>query len=499
MRLTAMLLAAIAACGDNRVVVDASTIHDTPPPDSPVVGLTVTILGVGAGSVSSDVGGITCANTGGTCTAELAPDTSVTLTAAAAAGYVFAGWRGAGCHGTAPCALTLSQSLAVEAVFAMPTFQSRRAVDGSDAASPHNDFNVWTVRTDGTGLQALTTITAASVFSNGQTWSPDGSHIAMSSNRALDGSDAGNTSIVASNVWVIDGDGMHLTALTQQTSSMQPAMVPAWSRDGTKIAYLQTLPVNAVQLWVMNADGSDAHVVVATQGGTTISTPVWSPDGTRLAFSSTLALDGSPTSAPISAFNIWVVGADGNNLVDVTATTAAGAHSLGPVWSPDNLRLAFYSLRAIDGSDAKQNTNNVWTANPGGGGLVTVTNYTTASAASPDWSPDGTQLVYASNGASNGTDTVVTQNIWVASPGGSDAIALAPITALGTSQSGPTWSPDGGTIMFHSQRALDGSDAKAASGVFNLWLMSSDGSNPRAITTGTAAATDSLFAQWPRI
>jgi hypothetical protein len=62
-------------------------------------GLTVSKLGTGAGTVTSNDGRINC---GSTCSATYNAGTSVTLTAAAATGSVFAGWGGAASCGTAP-------------------------------------------------------------------------------------------------------------------------------------------------------------------------------------------------------------------------------------------------------------------------------------------------------------------------------------------------------------------------------------------------------------
>ncbi|HEU5319634.1 MAG TPA: choice-of-anchor D domain-containing protein, partial [Methylomirabilota bacterium] len=56
--------------------------------------LTVSRSGPGSGTVSSAPGGISC---GSTCTAGFTEDTTVTLTAAAAAGSIFTGWSGGGC------------------------------------------------------------------------------------------------------------------------------------------------------------------------------------------------------------------------------------------------------------------------------------------------------------------------------------------------------------------------------------------------------------------
>jgi GH35 family endo-1,4-beta-xylanase len=75
--------------------------------------LTVTRAGNGTGTVTSSPAGINC---GGTCSANFASGTSVTLTAAAAGGSTFAGWSGA-CSGTGTCTVAMTQARAVTATF----------------------------------------------------------------------------------------------------------------------------------------------------------------------------------------------------------------------------------------------------------------------------------------------------------------------------------------------------------------------------------------------
>jgi len=79
---------------------------------SPV--LTVTLSGMGKGTVSSNPSGINC---GQTCSASFAPATSVTLTAIPASGSSFAGWTGGNCSTGSTCVVTLSASESVTATF----------------------------------------------------------------------------------------------------------------------------------------------------------------------------------------------------------------------------------------------------------------------------------------------------------------------------------------------------------------------------------------------
>ena len=80
----------------------------------PMVGLSVTINGTGAGTVTSIPAGISC---GATCSVSVPAGTQMSVTATAASGSTFAGWSGA-CTGTVDaCTWTMSASTTMTATF----------------------------------------------------------------------------------------------------------------------------------------------------------------------------------------------------------------------------------------------------------------------------------------------------------------------------------------------------------------------------------------------
>jgi uncharacterized repeat protein (TIGR02543 family) len=97
---------------------DSICYADTPPLTVTVIPRwTLTVTNAGGGTVTSAPAGINC---GATCSASYDDTTAVTLTAAAAANFTFAGWSGA-CTGTATCQVTMSEGRGVTATFtAMP-------------------------------------------------------------------------------------------------------------------------------------------------------------------------------------------------------------------------------------------------------------------------------------------------------------------------------------------------------------------------------------------
>lgn len=103
----------VGSCG--RLNLDAATNPATVLKPA----LCVTRRGSGIGNVNSTTGSIDC---GVTCAAFFSANATVTLTAVASPGSSFGGWSGA-CSGTGSCAVTLSSTTAVGAVFVDPASQ----------------------------------------------------------------------------------------------------------------------------------------------------------------------------------------------------------------------------------------------------------------------------------------------------------------------------------------------------------------------------------------
>src|SRR3954468_13314164 len=121
------------------------------------------------------------------------------------------------------------------------------------------------------------------------------------------------------NVWTMEPDG----SAAKQVTTSGGTFTPALSADGRRIA------VNIQgDIVVMDADGGNRTNVTASSG-TTDSQPAWSPDGTRIAYSS--GSSGQP-------FRIWTIGADGTNPLPLTSTSSG---DFSPAWSPDGTRIAY--------------------------------------------------------------------------------------------------------------------------------------------------------------
>jgi Tol biopolymer transport system component len=93
--------------------------------------------------------------------------------------------------------------------------------------------------------------------------------------------------------------------LTRVTASPREDTWPAWSPDGTRLAFVSLRDFN-VEIYVANADGSGETRL--TDDPALNRGPAWSPDATRIAFES--FREGKS--------EVYVVNADGSGLTPLT-------------------------------------------------------------------------------------------------------------------------------------------------------------------------------------
>lgn len=183
-------------------------------------------------------------------------------------------------------------------------------------------FQIYSMREDGSGLKQLTD---GEYSSTEPAWSPDGSRIAYSRST---GSTAGEA------LWVMDADGSNKQPLvtSPRTGSPQLGNRPAWSPDGTKLAFDLCLNCEAggLNYEIYVADLQTGAIDTLTHHPVEDSHPTWSPDGQRIAFASNR--DYFDADKLRFRKDLYVINANGSSLQRLTEKGI----TRDPVWNPDN-------------------------------------------------------------------------------------------------------------------------------------------------------------------
>jgi len=146
-------------------------------------------------------------------------------------------------------------------------FGQNEGVIAYSITPPDDNNEIYVINANGSGLTQLTFHEGRDA---GPAWSPDASKIAF----YVHSPDETKWSI-----FVMDSNGGNMQQLTNIKNAFDNS--PTWSPDGTKIVFAREYPLQNYlsEIWMMNADGSDQHIVCPDGGG-----PDWSDDGLTIAF-----------------------------------------------------------------------------------------------------------------------------------------------------------------------------------------------------------------------
>jgi len=195
------------------------------------------------------------------------------------------------------------------------------------------------------------------------------------------------------------------------------ARQPAFSPDGRLLAFHSTDPQH-LGLSILNLSTSTVSEVTAHDED---SFPTWSPEADQLVFASDKHGDRKWRVYVISPYEVRGEGEE-------------WAMGQKPDWSRDGSRIAYH------GCDEQGGSCGIWVMQPGGFNSASLTSHPSDTA--PAWSPDGTQVAYASARAENWELYLV-------------EIATGQETRLTdhpASDFAPEWSPDGRQLAFLSDR-----------------------------------------------
>jgi TolB protein len=212
---------------------------------------------------------------------------------------------------------------------------------------------------------------------------------------------------------------------------------PDWSPDGKGVVYA-SYQKDALELWLLDIASGDTKQL--TNGGAVNLEPRWSPDGKRIVWVSTQYN---------KRFHIFVADFAEGALKNVVRLTGESKSSLpryyysaydmeiNPVWTRDGKEILFVSNQGhIYG------TGGFWRMKAEPGAEAREFHYEETSwNARPDFSPDGSRMVYSSYLGRQW------HNLWLMPAKGGEPF---PISYGNWDQTNARWSPDGKTIAYIS-------------------------------------------------
>jgi Tol biopolymer transport system component len=275
-----------------------------------------------------------------------------------------------------------------------------------DTSHPNNDHELYSIQSDGSGLEALTD---DSLDELEPAWSPDGSMLVFASARYAGLACKG----CALTLRIAGADGSSSTALTRHGSGIYDSGA-AWSPDGTRIAFVRATSDTPGRLYTVRPDGTELALLPP---GIRASAPAWSPDGTTLAFVSSAA----------NAGGILATAATGG-AVRTEVPTPAGEQASDlrdPEWSPDGTMIAFSGRHGVYVASLGATARRIVTA---------------LGAGHPSWSPDGVELAFDAlcTNCTTSAGRTLNRDIYTVGVDGSNLIQLTDDPA---DDSSPAWRP----------------------------------------------------------
>lgn len=196
-----------------------------------------------------------------------------------------------------------------------------------------SEMDIYRVELDGSGITNLTAGSPA--WDHSPSVSTQG-RIAFASDRAPAGAGADKG---FDNIWTMAADGSGLDQVTDTTAAGWENVKPAWSPDGTQIAFFRWGLFGEPEqgpsgLWVVDADGSNPRNVVAIDGLlSNLDQPVWSPDGAWIAYQTPSQGEGEAPQV-----DLYVVAAAGGEPILIGGDEGSEAW---PSWSRDSEQLVY--------------------------------------------------------------------------------------------------------------------------------------------------------------
>ncbi len=307
-------------------------------------------------------------------------------------------------------------------------------------------FGISVINADGTGQKPLTHL-----FDVHPTWSPNGKEILFSrseNSRPLQ-------------IYIMDSRGGNVRSISGDNFNDRH---PAWSPDGRRIAFVHSRALGQPAVYTMNANGEDR---VRLSDCDADARPTWSPDGAQIAYTHALLKGGNRNlfvvdierflaakEAPPTQPEVVPEPEPEPEPEPVLDPEPEPEITPAPEPEPDPHQTPDEEEKEDKGDPPQAPSAN---ASEFGEGIQRLTNSSNHDI-HPDWSPDGSKVVFTKETSPFEADVYVL-----------DLFSLQQHRL--TDQKGyngyPCWSTDGTKVVFSSDR----------NGSLGIWMMDADGGN----------------------
>ena len=202
-------------------------------------------------------------------------------------------------------------------------------------------------------------------------WSLDGRELVFVSDRS------GEREVYIAEI-AGDSQGGQLTNLRNLSQHKAPDWQPAWSPDGSRVAFSSYRDDNW-ELYLVQVDGT--NLVRLTDDPESDFSPAWSPDGRQIVFVSRRYGDA----------DLFVLDLGTG---EIAQRTTGELDEFDPAWSPDGRWIAYVTQHGDQGD--------VYVMRADGADPINLTRSPYANDFQPTWTPDGQWVVFVSYTAAEG-------------------------------------------------------------------------------------------------
>jgi TolB protein len=252
-------------------------------------------------------------------------------------------------------------------------------------------------------------------------------------------------------LYIVDYDGFNPRRVTVNGSIN---ILPAWSPDGTSLAYVSYRQGAPLIFLAKIFEGRSVANLTNERDGDQAFAPIFSPDGSRIAYASNRS----------GNMDVWVSGSDGSQPRRLTTTQAADT---APCWSPTGQELAFTSNRTGTPQLYLMDSEGLNVRR-----LTTVGNWNDGCA----WNParQYSEVAYTARLEAGGFDIAVVDLA---------TRQVRQITQGRGSCEYPSWSPNGRHLVFSCQRR----------GVWSISIADREGRSVQTLATGPG---NNVYPDW---